>query len=329
MRRLKMFCLTVLAAAGLASVAFAVEKVATPAKAPNAPVAPVAVAKAPPLPLLWKVSDGDNAVYLLGSFHLLKDDDYPLSPDIDSAFAASDKVVFEVPPEQMQDPAMAQKFLIAAGYSDGRTLSQVLPAAMREKFNRILAQSGASIAQFDGYEPWFVNLSLMLGVSQQLGFSPSRGLDMYLMQRAAAANKPTAALETIETQLQVLDASPMDEQIASLKEFLDKPQEMTGQLDDIHSAWREGDVARLDKLTGEEMRDKTPQTYRMVNVERNQAWLPQIQGMLDGVKKGDTLVVVGAMHLLGDDGVIGMLRGKGYTVERVCSACSQQQLSAQ
>ncbi|UNK50235.1 TraB/GumN family protein [Lysobacter sp. S4-A87] len=325
MRRLKMFCLTLLAVTGLASVAFAVERVATPARAPE-PAA--STAKAPPLPLLWKVSDADNAVYLLGSFHLLKVDDYPLSPDIDSAFAASDKVVFEVPPEQMADPAMAQKFLTAAGYGDGRTLTQVLPAALREKFARILAQRGASIAQFDAYEPWFINLSLMLGMSQQLGFSPEKGVDQYLMQRAATANKPTAGLESIDTQLQVLDASPMDEQIVSLKEFLDKPLEMPQMLGDLHSAWRDGDVARLDKLTREEMRDKTPQTYRMVNVERNQAWLPQIQGMLDNTKKGDTLVVVGALHLLGDDGIVGKLREKGYKVERVCSACSEQQLSA-
>lgn len=326
MRRLKMFCLTLLAVAGLASVALAVERVAVPQRAPQPPAGAV---KAPPLPLLWKVSDADNSVYLLGSFHLLKGDDYPLSPDIDSVFAASDKVVFEVPPEQMLDPAMAQKFLTAAGYSDGRTLTQVLPAALREKFARILAQRGASIAQFDAYEPWFINLSLMLGMSQQLGFSPEKGMDQYLMQRAAAANKPTSGLESIDLQLQVLDASPMDEQIVSLKEFLDKPLEMPGMLGDVHSAWRDGDVARLDKLTRDEMREKTPQTYRMVNVERNLAWLPQIQAMLDNAKKGDTLVVVGALHLLGDDGIVGKLREKGYKVERVCSACSVQQLQAQ
>ena len=69
------------------------------------------------------------------------------------------------------------------------------------------------------------------------------------------------------------------------------------------------------------MREKTPQTYRMVNVERNDAWVPQIGKMLDA-KKGDTMVVVGALHLLGEDGVVEKLRGKGYKVERVCSACA-------
>ena len=321
MRRLKMLCLSLLAAAGLMSVALAVEQAKVPAT-PAAAAAPVAAAKAPPVPLLWKVSDRDNAVYLLGSFHLLKPEDYPLSQDVDQAFQASDKVVFEIPPEQMLDPSTGQKFLAAASFADGRTLSQVLPAATREKFNRILAQRGASVAQFDAYEPWFVNLSLMIGISQQMGFSADSGLDQRLMQQAMASKKPTGGLESIDTQLQVLDGSPMTEQVASLKEFIDKPTEMPGMLNDLHGAWRAGDVARLDTLAREEMKDKTPETYRMVNVERNDAWVPQIQEMLDGVKKGDTLVVVGALHLLGSDGVIEKLRAKGYTVERVCSACA-------
>lgn len=327
MRHLKLFCLSLLAVAGLMSVALAVEQ----AKAPAASVAPAVAAtpaKASPVPLLWKVSDGDNAVYLLGSFHLLKEDDYPVSPDIEQALAASDKVMFEVPPEEMMDPAMAQKFLAAAGYSDGRSLSQVLPPALREKFNRILAQRGVTIAQFEAYEPWFVNLSLLLGVSQQMGFRPDHGLDQYLMQQAAAKGKATGGLESIDTQLNVLDSTPMAEQIASLKEFLDKPTEMPGMLSDLHGAWRDGDLARLDKLSREEMQEKTPQTYRIVNTERNDAWLPQIQQMLDGQKKGDTLVVVGALHLLGTDGVIEKLRAKGYTVERVCSACAANDAGA-
>lgn len=319
---LKWLSLSALALAGVVSVALAVEQAATPATTVSVPAATPAV-KAAPVPLLWKVSDKDNAVYVLGSFHLLKPDDYPVSTDVNNAFAAASKVVFEVPPEQMLDPANTQKFLAAAGFSDGRRLSDVLPAPMREKFNRILAKRGASLAQFEDYEPWFVNLSLMLGLSQQMGFRPDQGLDNYLMQQAAAANKPTGGLESIDTQLHVLDSTPMAEQIAGLKDFLDRPQEMPGMLTDMHDAWRTGDLARLDTLARREMLDKTPETYRLVNVERNDAWVPQIQNMLDGVKKDQTLVVVGALHLLGDDGVIEKLRAKGYTIERVCSVCSE------
>ena len=91
---------------------------------------------------------------------------------------------------------------------------------------------------------------------------------------------------------------------------------------DTHDAWRNGDVERLGALAIDEVRTETPVTYRIINVERNDAWVPQLQQMLDGAKQGDTMVVVGAMHLLGSDGVVDKLRAKGYKVERICSACT-------
>ena len=320
MRQLKHLCLSAIAVALLSAPLLAKPPAPADATGARAATAPL-TAKAPPVPLLWKVSDADNSIYLLGSFHLLKRDDYPLSKDIDNAFAAADKLVFEVPPAEMQDPATAQKALARAGYGDARTLSQVLPAGVRDRFNVLLQKQGGSIAQFDPFEPWFVNLTLVVGLSQSMGFRGEDGLDQHLMRRAAEANKPTSGLETVDAQLQALDNTPMKEQIASLREFVDDPDAMPGMLDELHRAWRQGDIAKLEALTRGEMLANTPETYRLLNVVRNEAWLPKLRKLLDGSKSEDTLVVVGAMHLLGKDGVVERLRGTGYRVERVCSAC--------
>ncbi|MDQ3617406.1 MAG: TraB/GumN family protein [Pseudomonadota bacterium] len=333
MRHLKSFALSAVIVAGLLSInLFSPNLSATPSTASAgdgttaaAPVSPIAIVTesvhTAPTPLLWKLSNADNTVYLLGSFHLLKADDYPLSVDVDNAFAAADKVVFEVPPDQLFDPATAQKFMVAAGYADGGSLSEVLPAAMREKFNHILARSGSSIAQFDGFEPWFVNLSLMLGVSQSMGFSGENGLDQHLIREAGKAGKPTGGLESIDDQLNALDSTPMHEQVMALAEFIDSPEAMPGMLTGLHGAWRSADLDQLDRLAVREMRQKTPETYRLINVARNDAWVPQIQSMLEDAGDGNTLVVVGALHLLGEDGLVEQLRAKGYAVVRICSAC--------
>lgn len=297
---------------------FAIAAAAANAAIPQ-PSAP-ATERTPPKPLLWKVSDGDNAVYLLGSFHLLKAEDYPLSADIESAFADAEALVFEVPPEDLRDPAVATKMMQVAGYADGGKLSTALPAPVHARLGQLLGAD--RLAQVDAYEPWFINLSLLIGVSQGLGFKQDQGLDQHLMQRAKAANKPTAGLETVDQQLGLLDSTPMAEQIAGLQEFLDNPAAMPQQLLDMHAAWRNADLARLNALAIDEMREKTPETYRLINVQRNDAWVPQLRGMLDGVKDRDTLVVVGAMHLLGDDGVVEKLRGKGYKLERICTGCA-------
>lgn len=318
MLRLKDLCLPVMAVVLLSTPRLA----KPPAPARDLVGNPPAVAaKAPPVPLLWKVSDADNSLYLLGSFHLLRREDYPLSKDIDNAFDAADKLVFEVPPAEMHDPATAQKALAQAGYGDARTLSKVLPAAVRDKFNALLVRRGASIAQFDPFEPWFVNLTLVMGLSQSMGFRGEDGLDQHLMRRAGEAGKPASGLESVDSQLQALDNTPMAEQIASLREFVEDPEKMPGMLDELHRAWRQGDVAKLEALTRDEMRANTPETYRLLNVVRNDAWLPKLRKLLDGSSREDTLVVVGAMHLLGKDGMVERLRGKGYRVERVCSAC--------
>ncbi|QWP74812.1 TraB/GumN family protein [Lysobacter sp. K5869] len=316
MRLLKLFVLPLCAAVALSAPLTSATATGAVAQAAKA------AAKPPPVPLLWRVSDADNAVYLLGSFHLLRADDYPLSSDIDRAFAASDKLVFEVAPEEMFDPSVGQRFMQRARFEDGRTLSQALPADLREKLNRVLAKNGRSLSQVDALEPWFVNLSLVLGVSQSLGFSPQLGLDQYLMRQAAEAGKGAAGLESMDHQLDVMDASPADEQVKALREFLDQPTEVPGMLEEMHTAWREADLAKLDEKARVEMQQKTPQTYRIVNVERNEAWVPQIQKLLDDQKKGDTLVVVGSLHLLGGDGLVERLRAKGYKIERICSACA-------
>ena len=78
-------------------------------------------AKAPPVPLLWKASGPKGAeLYLLGSFHLLRADDYPLSADVDAAFDASGQLLFELAPEEMNSPALATQMAQAALRRDGR-----------------------------------------------------------------------------------------------------------------------------------------------------------------------------------------------------------------
>ena len=289
------------------------------------PVAPAAAAapaaKGTERPLLWKVSDADNDVYLLGSFHLLKPDDYPMPADIDRAFDDAESLLFEVDPREMTAPetvAMMQKYM---AYDNGKSLSKVLPKATLERLATLVSASGSSVQALEQSEPWAVSLGLVIGVSQAMGFKPDLGLDRHLMDRAAKAGKPAGGLETVDDQMKAMDAVPYAEQAQGLDEFLQDPKKAMQQLQDMHSWWRTGDVERLDKDMRAEMAAKTPQSYKLLDVDRNNAWLPQIEKRLTGSKSDDTLVVVGALHLLGADGLVEKLKAKGYKVERVCEAC--------
>lgn len=289
------------------------------------PVAPAAAAapaaKGTERPLLWKVSDADNDVYLLGSFHLLKPDDYPMPADIDRAFDDAESLLFEVDPREMTAPetvAMIQKYM---AYDNGQSLSKVLPKVTLDRLATLVSASGSSVQALEQSEPWAVSLGLVIGVSQAMGFKPDLGLDRHLMDRAAKAGKPAGGLETVDDQMKAMDAVPYAEQAQGLDEFLQDPKKAMQQLQDMHSWWRTGDVERLDKDMRAEMAAKTPQSYKLLDVDRNNAWLPQVEKRLTGSKSDDTLVVVGALHLLGADGLVEKLKAKGYKVERVCEAC--------
>ena len=78
-----------------------------------AAIASCASAK-PSTPALWRVSDADNSLYLLGSFHALKPGDYPLSQTVMDAYADAELLVFEIAPEQLQSPDLETQMLQAA-----------------------------------------------------------------------------------------------------------------------------------------------------------------------------------------------------------------------
>ncbi|GAB1595887.1 TraB/GumN family protein [Lysobacter claricitrinus] len=285
----------------------------------STPVAPAPTA--PPVPLLWKVSDADNSIYLLGSFHLLAKSDYPLSPDIDRAFDDAESLVFEVAPEDLDDPGITGLMMGLAKSDPASSLDRALPADLKTPLDRRLRAMGLPPEQMGAFEPWFIDTMLVTLLGQRSGYAPEDGLDRNLMARARAAGKPATGLETVREQLTTLDGTPITEQIASLREFVDEGDNAGARLGELHSAWRDADIPTLERLTRDEMAELTPVTYQRLNVDRNRAWIPRLQALLAQGSGHDVLVVVGALHLLGDDGVVAMLRAKGYRVERICTAC--------
>jgi uncharacterized protein len=279
-----------------------------------------------PVPLLWKVSDADNAVYLLGSFHLLKPDDYPLSTDVNRAFADAGKLVFELPPDEMNSPQLGLQMMQAAVRTDGTQLDSELPPATAEKLKAWQAANGATLQaggltpqRMQMFEPWFVGLMVSLTEMTRQGLDPKLGLDQHFIAAAAHAGKPTEGFETGAQQIAFLDGMNREEQLQFIDEALS--QATSGELEKLHDAWRSGDADAIWNDMAVDMQGRYPKLYQRINVERNDAWLPKLEQLLANPGADDTLVVVGALHLLGSDGVVEKLRAKGYTVERICSAC--------
>lgn len=282
-----------------------------------------------PVPLLWKVSDDDNSLYLLGSFHLLKPGDYPLSKDVDMAFADAEALVFEIPPEELGSPALGMQMGQAALRTDGTALNSELPPETIAQLDAWAAANAAELQKLQMtpqalqlFEPWFAGLMVSIVEMTKYGLDPALGLDANLAQKASQAGKPVSGLETGAQQIAFLDGMDKVEQLQFLQEALKASTEGRAEIEKLHAAWRSGDVATMWEEMAVEMRRQFPKLYRRINVERNDAWVPKLVERLEAPGTDDTLVVVGALHLLGEDGVVEKLRAKGYEVERVCSACA-------
>ena len=272
----------------------------------------------PPRPLLWKVSDADNSVYLLGSFHLLRPGDYPLAASTNLAFEDAESVVFELSPAEMNDPALGQMMGAAARREDGKRLQDTVSADTWVRLEAWSARRGVPLENLQGLDAWFVGLTISQMEMQTLGLDPKLGLDRHFAQRATDAGKDTEGLETGAQQIALFDGMDADLQQQSLEDVLLDAEKMEENINRLHDLWRRGDVAGMEAETNQRMRDEYPELYARINRDRNLAWLPVLKQRLDGGGKDeDVLVVVGALHLLGDDGLVHLMREAGYTVERL------------
>ena len=276
----------------------------------------IACAEAPK-PLLWKVSDTDNSLYLLGSFHMLKADDYPLAKSTDVAFDDAEQLYFELSPEEMNNPALGQKMAQAAMLPHGKNLQQSVSAETWKKFEAYAAKNNLPVANFQGFEPWFVGLILSVTEMQKIGLDAALGLDKHFMDRAAKSGKPGKGLETGDSQIAIFDSMSSLQQEQFLLDALGDSAEIKAKMDELYATWRKADDKTLFDKMAMEMRKDYPELYQSINPDRNKAWLPKLEALLKANKSDDILVVVGALHLVGDDGVVKLLKDKGYKIERM------------
>ena len=298
-----------------------------PVTVPVPPIAPEL--RVAPVPLLWAAERDGHVVYLLGSFHLLAPGDYPLSADVDAAFDDAESLLFELSPEEMASPTLPARMGQAALRTDGTRLDSELPDATRARLDAWLqanadrlAGNGMSAQSLQMFEPWFVGLAIGIVGMRDAGLDPALGLDRHFAAAAAAAGKPAGGLETGDQQIAFLDGMDHAEQLQLLDEALTDATPGNDDVETLHALWRAGDAdAMWEQLAGEMQRDY-PLLYQRIDVARNEAWLPAIARRLQGPGDDDTLVVVGTLHLLGPDGLVERLRGEGYEVRRICTACA-------
>jgi uncharacterized protein len=262
----------------------------------------------------WKVTGKTGAIYLVGSVHLLSTDFYPLQPALDAAYKDSDLLVEEVDMAELTDPASQLALLGRAMLPSTTPLEKVISPDTYALLVKRAAALGLPIEPFKLLKPWMAALTLVQLEWQQAGFDPQLGLDKHFYDQAKADGKATQGLETAEYQISRLDGMTMEQQEHLLAESLKELDDEKANMKKLVDAWRSGDAPTVEKIVLSDLKAE-PVLYQRLLVERNRNWMPKIEALFARPKHA--LVVVGAAHLVGPDGLLAALRAKGYTVEQL------------
>ena len=262
---------------------------------------------------LWRVSDSKNSIYLLGSIHYLKKEHFPLHKAILDAFDASKSLVLEIDLNRVSPDVAQRVTLEKAIYRDGSTLRQNVSQETYQLAEQLAAKLGIDMKVMAPMKPWFVALTLVAIKFQEIGLDPNLGVDHYLAQRAKSGGKATSGLETLEFQVGLFDQLSKRDQESLLRETVGEMTALDRNINQIVQSWLKGDSGSLEALLLEGMKDY-PELHEKIIVDRNRRWVPQIEKIL--AQGGDAMVVVGAAHLVGKDGVIEMLKARGYKLEQ-------------
>ena len=273
-----------------------------------------ALAAAGPL-FLWHAEKDGAVIDLFGSIHAGKSAWYPLDARIELAFIAADTVACEINVADMTVVAKVGGLAMQQGMypADESLRDHITP----ETWEKLQNYEGLPVpsTMLERMRPGLVAMMVAQSMLAQAGLDLQQGLDLHLLKRASDANRPIVALETPESQVAlifgpdaVIDGLMLDEALA------ETPETMIALLDDLVAAWQAGDPATMEAVYRSDWTDdeRMIRFHEKLLVERN-------QGMADGLqdRRGHWFVVVGALHLCGEEGVPALLSAAGWTVTQV------------
>lgn len=255
-----------------------------------------------------------NTIYLLGSIHVLSKQSYPLKPALEAAFDDANQLAFEIDLTRFTPKSYQQEFKRTALYPSGETLSRKLSPGALQLLKSVLPEYGLKLNDVERFKPWFLAEWLGSRTLEMAGFSDRLGVDLYFYHKAEAAGKPVLGLETLRDQAEIFDRFTDEENELYLTGTISGLPGYAAMVQRLVEAWKNGDVRSLDRLLNQDKRSD-PTTHDVLFSRRNSKWVPQIERFAHGI--GNYLIIVGAGHLVGDDGVVAQLKRAGYRVQQL------------
>ncbi len=262
---------------------------------------------------VWVADGGENGgrLFLCGTIHILREEDYPLAPGYEAAYMYSDKIVLELPPGTASGPELSRKMAQIGMYSADAALEANVSPEAWQKVKEWGKKRGLDPSSLNRYRPWFVSLIITATEYSVLGARPDLGVDTHFEKRAKEDGKPGEGLETAEFQIQLFASLSDQQQRELLDQTLAELSTVEVEYGKMIAAWKHGDLGKLQEMLFREA-EKHPDLMNKFLIARNLMWIDRLEAM---VKKGEkVMVLVGTGHLTGDSGLIELLRRRGCRV---------------
>lgn len=266
---------------------------------------------------IWKVSDADSSIYLVGSVHLLRRQDLPIDPVFDQTYELCTEVVFEIDMAEMLAPETNQRILKLGTLPEGEKLADKIGADAAKQLSAYLARKRLPPTLLDRYTPGLAFLTIENIEATSQGAQPDLGLETHFFERTKRDQKPSRGLETIEFQIKLfdqLDPETLREMLETTLAESQKDDEGKSNLDLLIAAWRAGEMEVLNDIIRGEMADDAPERKALLT-DRNRNWIPAIEAAL--AENTTTFFLVGTAHLIGTDSVVSLLEEKKHHISRL------------
>jgi uncharacterized protein YbaP (TraB family) len=262
-------------------------------------------------PALWRVSDADTTIWLLGTIHVLPANVHWQTPAIRDAIEQADGLVMELPDDAANT---TRTFEAMAGANGLPPLAGRISPARRAALGDALRAGGIDAGALDGKKSWAAALIIAGAPNAANGITRENGVEAVLSARFAERHRPTSGLETAAEQFATFDRLPERAQRVLLDRAIDDAAHGSAEYHATLAAWAAGDERRIAATIAPAFR-AAPEIAAEVVAARNASWAGQIAARM--TRPGRVMIAVGVGHLVGVNSLPTMLRARGWQVDRV------------
>jgi uncharacterized protein YbaP (TraB family) len=260
---------------------------------------------------VYEIIKGKNKIYLAGTIHLLRAQDFPQPAEFDAAYQASQTIFFEADLQKIKTPEFGQRFAQAMMLPNNTTLKDVLDADTWAALQAFSEKHQYPLSQTMMFNPAMT--SILITMTEVKKFGVGDGIDIFYDNIARADNKPVGELESGDDVIAYMKSFAQEDANKIINSTLKDMDNLQSYFDSMVASWKAGDLDALDKEMGQKMKKDTPNLYQVMVVDRNKKWLPKIEQMFKTPEV--EMVMVGSLHLSGSDGLLVQLKKSGYQVK--------------